>query len=257
MSSFGEVPQEITEATLDRRKTFERGMCLAPPAILSLSAVLVLMFVVQLIGGFGWLELKGQGFDPDLFIRMGALHRESVFRGEWWRLSSSMLLHGNPGHLVGNLIALYVLGVAVEHAYGWQWTLILFTAAGIGGSLASLGSALPTVGASGAIFGLLAGAIVFFRVHERRIVKPDKRIAFILGAWAIYSLATGWLSPEIANLAHFGGFIAGGLSAYFMPNRIFSAPKGDVASDARFLFWISLAVLGLGCAHILQSALLK
>src|SRR5439155_11436932 len=85
-------------------------------------------------------------------------------RGEYWRLMSATLLHGSLDHLVGNAIALFILGMVCEHAFGRGQLVVLYVASGLTGSLASLmTSPGPSVGASGAIFGLQSAAIVLFR----------------------------------------------------------------------------------------------
>src|SRR5207302_198932 len=68
-------------------------------------------------------------------------------------------------------------------------------------------------GASGAIFGLQAAAIVLFRQHRDRILMRDRRIGVVLLGWALYSIVTGLVSPFIDNGAHIGGALTGALIA--------------------------------------------
>ena len=75
--------------------------------------------------------------------------------GEYWRLMSATLLHGSLDHLVGNAIALFILGMVCEHAFGRGQFVVLYVASGLAGSLVSLmTSPGPSVGASGAISGV-------------------------------------------------------------------------------------------------------
>src|SRR5262249_4039205 len=136
----------------------------------------------------------------DRLIAFGALSRPEVFAGQYWRLESATWLHGGPEHLVSNAIALYVLGMICEHAFGGTQYFVLYVFSGLGGSVLSvLVSEGPSVGASGAIFGLQGAAIVLFRRHRDRILMRDRRIGVVLLAWAGYSIVVGLTSPFIDN----------------------------------------------------------
>ena len=123
-----------------------------------------------------------------------------------------MFLHGSPSHLFGNMLALYVLGMACEHAVGSRPMLWLYLLAGATGSVLSMAlSPGPSVGASGAIFGLMGAVIAVLSQHQQRFYLRDKRIAVVLAAWAAYTIFTGLLSPYVDNAAHAGGFLGGAL----------------------------------------------
>src|SRR5439155_8081011 len=97
-------------------------------------------------------------------------------RGGYWRLLSATFLHGSVDHLVGNAIALYILGMVCEHAFDHGQFVILYVTSALAGSLVSLlTSPGPSVGASGAIFGLQGAAIVLFRTHRDRLLVRDRR----------------------------------------------------------------------------------
>jgi rhomboid protease GluP len=147
-------------------------------------------------------------------VAAGALVRGGVAAGEYWRLLSATLLHGGTDHLVGNAIALYILGMVCEHAFGRGQFVLLYVASALAGSLLSLlTSPGPSVGASGAIFGLQGAAIVLFRTHRDRLLLRDRRVGVVLAIWAIYTIAGGLLTPMIDNGAHVGGALAGALIA--------------------------------------------
>ncbi len=129
-------------------------------------------------------------------------------RGDYWTLLSAIYLHGSLLHLVFNFMWIRDLGPAVESIYGPARTFLLFTIAGAGGFLASnLISGAPTVGASGAIFGLLAALIV----HGRR--TGSSRLNTQLITWAGVLFVSGFLFPGVNNIAHAGGFVAGWVMA--------------------------------------------
>lgn len=181
---------------------FERGMGYAPPGTLALIALLVAVFFWQLATG----ALQSQAGIVDA----GALVRNRVLEGESWRMLSATLLHGGFDHLLGNCVALYILGMAGEHALGTWRVLVLYVASGLAGSLASvLTGPGPSVGASGAICGLM-GAVVMILYRYRRVYHVrDKEIGFVLAGWAAYTIIIGALSPQIDNWAHFGGLVGG------------------------------------------------
>ena len=181
---------------------FERGMSYAPPATLAIIALLVAVFVWQLSSG----ALSSEAGIVDA----GALVRNRVLEGEHWRMLSATLLHGGFDHLLGNCLALYILGMAGEHALGAWRVLALYVASGLAGSLASvLTGPGPSVGASGAICGLM-GAVVMILYRYRRVYHVrDKEIGFVLAGWAVYIIVIGALDPQIDNWAHFGGLVGG------------------------------------------------
>jgi rhomboid protease GluP len=187
----------------------ERPIPITPDMLLSRLAiigVLALVFMVE--------AARHATASAERLIAFGALTRAEVFAGHYWRLESATWLHGGPEHLVSNAIALYVLGMICEHAFGGTQYLVLYVLSGLGGSVMSvLVNEGPSVGASGAIFGLQGAAIVLFRRHRDRILMRDRRIGVVLLGWAVYSIVTGWTSPFIDNGAHIGGVLTGALIA--------------------------------------------
>ena len=188
---------------------FEKGMSWWPPATLLLIAACVVFFGFQ-VATEGLTDLKR-------LTHMGAVSRPHVEQGEYWRLLSGPFLHASPDHLIGNLLMLFVLGMACEHAFGSSQFLFLYVAAALGGSCASLMNDKVSVGASGAIFGLAGAMIGMFRRHQSLLHVRDRRIGFVIGAWAAYTILVGFMSPQVDNLAHLGGFGAGLLLGMFTP----------------------------------------
>ena len=190
----------------DARVDFERGMGYAPPATLAIIALLVAVFVWQLSTD----ALRSEAGIVDA----GALVRNRVLEGEYWRMLTATLLHGGFDHLIGNCVALYILGMAGEHALGSWRVLVLYVASGLAGSLASvLTGPGPSVGASGAICGLM-GAVVLILFKYRRVYHlRNKEIGLVLAGWAAYTIFIGALEPHIDNWAHFGGLLGGAVVA--------------------------------------------
>jgi rhomboid protease GluP len=198
------------------RIDFERGMRHAPPLIVFLIAANLAMF--------GWELAAGALADRDTIVEAGALVRERVLAGEWWRIVSAMFLHGGVEHILGNVVVLYIVGLACEHAFGGARTALVYFASGVTGGLLSLAAGPgPSVGASGAIFGVIAAVVVVLYRYQDRFYVRDKRIGFVLLVWAGWQILTGLANPFIDNFAHVGGLAGGVLAALALRPRLLSA----------------------------------
>jgi len=124
------VTPDMLAAAPDERIDFERGMSYRPPATLALMTALVAIY--------GW-EVSSRSLASQAgIVDSGALVRSRVIEGEYWRMFSATLLHGSLDHLIGNCAALYILGMAGEHALGAWRVLLLYVASGLAGSRACL-----------------------------------------------------------------------------------------------------------------------
>lgn len=200
---------------------FERGMSAAPVFALALIAANVL--------AFGW-ELKvGALKSSAAIIAAGAIYGEKVFSGQSWRLVTGMFLHGGLGHLIGNCLALYVLGLASERAWGRLRALFIYFLSGLTASfISALMQPKPAVGASGAIFGLLGAAIIFFYRYRGSFHVRDRRIGAALLGWGAFQLIMGVLTPYVDNWAHFGGLGAGIVLGLTLQAGLFEKAGGSV-----------------------------
>ena len=160
----------------------------------------------------------------------------------WSTLFTSMFLHGGWGHLFGNMLFLWVFGDNVEHRIGHLRFFVFYLATGIAAALAHIyfnaNSMIPTVGASGAISGVLGGYLLMFP-RNRVYVLTWGGVAtvpamFMLGLWILMQFINGFgsiaVTPEtgeesggVAYLAHIGGFVAG----------MILAPLLGLGADAR------------------------
>ncbi len=218
-SAANEQPIRITADMLeaprpvDVRVDFEQGMGYAPPA--------TLLLIVALAGIFGWQLSVGALASEESIIAAGALVRDRIAQGEWWRLFSATVLHGNMEHIVGNAMSLYILGMASEHAYGTRSMLLIYLASGVAGSVLSVAMGPgPSVGASGAIFGLMGAVMVLFWKHHHELMVRDKRIGIVIAAWALFTIAAGLMTPMIDNAAHLGGMFGGMAVAWTIRPKI-------------------------------------
>src|SRR3954452_25315206 len=140
-----------------------------------------------------------------------------VGRNEWWRIGLAPLLHGSNGHLIGNCVALFIVGVRLESLIGRGWFSLIFVASAVAGEAGSLlGNGLGTVsvGASGAITGLIAALFVASFEPEADAEQTMSRLktSLFFGVPALLPLAFG-ASGNVNYFAHAGGALAGGALA--------------------------------------------
>src|SRR6185295_13914943 len=154
----------------------------------------------------------------DALIAAYANYGPATLHGQWWRLVTSMFLHGGLFHLAVNAWALYQLAGLFESWLGSPALLLVYFISGIAGSLASaLVTSEPSVGASGAIFGLLGALIGFLLKHRDRLTPQAKSLMMQLVGWAVINVVLGFSIKGIDNAAHLGGCAAGLLCGLIMP----------------------------------------
>ena len=189
----------------------------------ALIAACTIVWIVQAIGG--------DQFDSELIFRLGMipvtvlgeLRREPdmVIVTPWLTIVTSMFLHGGFWHLFGNMMYLWIFGDNVEDAMG-HWRFALFyllcgVVAGLTHAAVEPASQVPTIGASGAVSGVLGA---YFMLHPKRGVwilvffMPMRFPAWgVLGLWIGYqvfnALVAGPAGGGVAWYAHIGGFVAG------------------------------------------------
>jgi len=130
--------------------------------------------------------------------------------GDYYRLVTGIFLHGGIFHLFFNCYSLYIVGAQIESFLGKIKFLIIYLFSGICGSLFSMmfGGDVASIGASGAIFGLL-GSLVYFGYHYR--VYLGNVIKSQIIPLIILNLMLGFITPGVDNFAHIGGLIGGTL----------------------------------------------
>lgn len=211
MFGVGDVPAvdpSITSSAVESNS----GLTTVPVVSLALMIACGVVFACQVAGG---------GTNQIVRLReLGALVPDLVHQGEVWRLVSANFLHGNLNHLLGNMLLLFVLGMACEHGFGRRQFMLLYVVSGILGSLCSLLGGRISVGASGAIFGLAGALIALFWRHRDRLHLRDRRFAVVLMVWAGYQLLLGLLTPHVDNLAHLGGLLGGAILGLLLRPRV-------------------------------------
>jgi rhomboid protease GluP len=177
------------------------------------------LILVLIAIGFALQAATGVNSGP--VTQAGANFGPAVAAGEYWRLITSMFLHGGIPHLLLNGFALYQLGALFETWLGSTRLLITYFVTGIAGSIASiLWTNAPSVGASGAIFGLLGALIAFLLRRRERLNPAAKSLLMQLMAWAAINVFFGFSVPGIDNAAHLGGCAAGLLLGLILRERL-------------------------------------
>ena len=131
--------------------------------------------------------------------------------GQWWTLFTAMYLHGSLLHIVFNLLWINQLAPAVEGLFGRARLVLVFTAGGVAGFILSNAAGVPaTIGASGAVFGLLGAMVRYGRSRGGIFGMAVFRQYW---QWSLVLFVMGFLMPGVNNLAHAGGFFGGYLAA--------------------------------------------
>jgi rhomboid protease GluP len=131
---------------------------------------------------------------------------------QYWRIVSALFLHNGMNHLVNNLFLLIFLGAMIEKKVGHFIYLAVYLVSGIGGNVLSLlakglmRNPPPSVGASGAIFGLVGVLLALLLFSRRKIEDVTPLRVILVIAFMIYS---GYTSPQIDNVGHIGGVVTG------------------------------------------------
>jgi membrane associated rhomboid family serine protease len=176
--------------------------------------------------------------------------------GQYYRLLSCVFLHGDFMHLTLNMVALFGLGRLCEATYGKARFLALVVFSGICGSLLSLGGGVGlSVGASGAIFGLLGAGVVFGFRYRKSLPGPLKAI-FGRGLlpWVLLNIVIGLNVDKIDNLGHMGGLAGGAFFALIMGNQVVRGEEGKPQAQ-QYLFAISVGLIAFTFLRMAESVL--
>jgi membrane associated rhomboid family serine protease len=174
-----------------------------------LSITLIAIYIAQFVVG-------------DILISNFALFAPSVSTGQWWRLITAGFLHGSILHLLFNVYILWVLGSQLESILGKRKFIVIYFVSLIGGSVASfLFSPFGTysIGASGAIFGLMGAMLVVGR--KKRLDISQVAVLVIL------NVVIGFVLSGIDWRAHLGGLAAGSLIAWVLLNATWLKEKNQ------------------------------
>ncbi len=197
---FLKITQDINKHNQEDAKKVEKVFKSKFPVITyALIVINVIMFVVPLL--YGQLEAM---------VETLCTHGPSIRAGQYYRLISGMFMHGSLFHIIFNCYALYVLGTQLESFMGKVKYITIYLLSGLMGALFSIifNGNVASIGASGAIFGLM-GALLYFGYHYR--VYLGNVIKSQILPLIVANLLFGLLMPGIDNAAHIGGLIGGAL----------------------------------------------
>jgi membrane associated rhomboid family serine protease len=201
--------------------------------------------MIMILLAFGVEVLSGAWMDPEKLSR-GAILPMALLResGQYWRLLSGMFLHGDGTpvggllHVGANLFSLWQLGTLYELMFGRRRFVSIYFVAGLAASITSA-MHMPlngsSVGASGAVFGILGAMISSILTSPR--FRRDRRARGLVGQcifWLLINIAATANMEQIDNAAHFGGLAAGLLLGALLPHRPPPPPApGSAVVDVR------------------------
>lgn len=204
-------------------------------------------------------------------LQMGALKWTNVVeQHQIWRVASCMWLHAGLVHVIANMVSLIFVGIRLEQEFGFVRIGLLYVLSGIGGSLLSclFIRYSISVGASGALFGLLGGMLSELLTNWTIYANKFAALLTLVLIIAI-NLAVGIL-PHVDNFAHLGGFVTGFFLGFVVlvrpqygwvnhksapPGYFAPAPKSKYKTYQYVLFLLSLIVLIAGFSIGLVSLL--
>ena len=195
---FFKLTEDMNQNTMKKEKKLEKIFSPKKPVVTYILIVLNLM-----------VFLYGVLHGNDELINMFGNNYELVQNGEFYRLFTCMFVHADILHILFNMIALYSIGPVVERYYGKSKFLLIYLVSGLLGSIFSgvfMTADSISIGASGAIFGLL-GSISYFTNYYRATLQGILRGSIM--PVIIINLVIGFLSSSIDLSAHIGGLIGG------------------------------------------------
>jgi membrane associated rhomboid family serine protease len=196
------VSNDINQKTEKENKIFEK--IFKPKTIIMTNIMIALCIIVFVLTYF-----FGNGStDSKTLINFGANYAPLVKYGEYYRLITCAFLHAGVIHLFVNMYSLFVVGTQVETFIGKWKFLFVYLISALSGSLMSIifNANIVSVGASGAIFGLL-GSLLYFGYHYRMYLSNTLLTQIV--PIIILNLFIGFMSTNIDNGAHIGGLVGG------------------------------------------------
>jgi membrane associated rhomboid family serine protease len=226
-----------------QRTEVRRGQAALEPSgytgTIVLIALNVAAYLAEIATGTG-----GLSGTSGTVIEKFALQGNAVADGEWYRLLTGGFLHAGLLHIGFNMFALFILGRLLEPAIGTPRFVALYFAslfAGSFGAIALTNPSEPTVGASGAIFGLFAAAFVIARG------RGLNQLASELGVILLLNLGFTFAAPGISIGGHLGGIVGGLICSIF----IIAGERGNLGPNpqaAEILGMVAIAVFSIAAA---------
>jgi len=209
------VGMRCPECAKQRTKTVRmRQAAVRPQVTFALIAINVIIFLAEGSKAFT-IEGEASGSLVNKGSLLGSselpqLAGQGVAHGQWWRIVTSGFLHENFLHIGFNMLVLYYLGVLLEPAIGHVKFALIYAVSLLTGSLGALlvSPHVLTVGASGAIFGVMGAAAVEMRARQIPIMQSG------VGGLILINLIISFTLPGVSWGGHIGGLIGGALAAF-------------------------------------------
>lgn len=215
-----------------------------PRVVYGLIGINIVMYLATLL----LASASGIGYNGALLL-LGAKYGPAIETGQYWRFLTPIFLHGGLIHLAFNSYALYALGPESERIYGSARFLAIYILAGLAGSIASyVRSPGVSIGASGAIFGLIGTLAAFFYTARSLlgVETSRERVNQLIGL-AVVNIVLGFALPGIDNAAHVGGLIVGGIAGFAMAPRFRvddrAYPPVVVRADRPTIGWVGAGII--------------
>lgn len=237
---------EARAAEEQAEAAFEQALALhtkKPWALYLLVAINVAVWLANLASGMSPMRPATE----DLF-RWGAISAWAVSRDhEWWRLLAGTFLHGGALHLGMNMLGLWGAGLLLNRLYGNAQFLLVYLLAALAGASASLhfgAQVAVSVGASGAVFGVIGALVVAVRRRREQLPKTlVKQIMTSEAVFLFYALLNGFARQGIDNAAHVGGLLAGAATGFVLAGATDAAGEGMRRLRAAFVSVFALAAI--------------
>lgn len=176
----------------------------------ALIALNILLYIISAIKCGNFMDI-----DSMTLYSMGGKFAYNIYHGEVWRLVSAIFLHGDIMHILFNMYSLYILGSQVEIIFGKVKYLIIYFISGIAANILSciLAPNTLSIGASGAIFGLLGAFAIVIFINRKKVSKGSIANLVLVILLNIY---IGFTGQSIDNAAHIGGLVTGILVGFII-----------------------------------------
>jgi rhomboid protease GluP len=250
-----EAVRSITAAErAPARSDLEKDLIARLP-IVTMAAIVLLLLIFGIERRLAFDIARNGELSLESLIALGGLSYDRVIgAGEWWRLFLAPLLHASLAHVVGNCVAFFLVGLRLEPMIGRAWLAAIFVLSAFGGELGSLlgiAHSTTTVGASGAICGLIGALfVVSFQVRDPDEQRRMMMTAARFGLPALGPLVFG-ASGTIDYYAHSAGAVAGAIGGGFA-SALWSAdhdlPKFRREASAAAAFALAASILATGFA---------
>lgn len=202
------------------------------PATLVLIGANVIAFLLTVATGSGGLSAGGSIFNDYSVLGFG------VADGEWYRLVTGGFLHAGLLHIAFNMFALYFLGKILEPSVGTVRFVMIYFACLLAGSFGAIllsGSNVPTVGASGAVFGIFGA--VFIIARGRGLNDLAREVGIIL----LINLALTFTISGISIGGHLGGVVGGAICGAL----VIAGERGRLGASAKAIEYGGIVAVGV------------